>query len=161
MKMSTKKKTETKGSGKSLRELCDEALALERQKKLIEDAQKEVERELKLLAKGDKESRIATDGGGWSIQYGCTDGSFVRITKDGDTLRATLAGDADDISVVRELAGGAFTNLFGTQVVHPLVANFRDEAHRLVPASAEKLIAMVSKVGSMKVQYQVAKTPEA
>ena len=100
--MATKKKTND-GGGLSLLELCNEALVCEREIKLLKDRQSKLEKEIKIIAKGDKESRVPTDGGGYSLQYGCSDGSFVKVTKYGDTLRAALASDSDELSVAREL----------------------------------------------------------
>jgi len=160
MKMSKAKKT-NEGGGRGLLELCDAALECERKIKLLKDEQSKLEKEIKIIAKGDKESRVPTDGGGYSLQYGCSDGSFVKVTKYGDTLRAALASDSDELSVARELAGGAFDNLFKTVVAYSLVPDFRKEAERLAPDNAGRLIDTVSNVGKTTVTYQVAKKPEA
>lgn len=161
----TTKKNGTKGAAGDieampLMQLCDEALECERQIKLLRDRQAKLEKQLKAVAKGDKESRVPTDGGGFSLQYSCSDGSFVRITKHGDTLRSFLSDDADDLSVARDLAAGAFPNLFKTVVYYQLMPNFRAEAERLVPEHSSKLIDLVSVVGKTTVTYQAAKKVE-
>ena len=156
----TTKNGKKNGSGLSLLELCNEALDCERQIKLLKDRQSGLEKEIKAIAKSDKESRVPTDGGGYSLQYQCKDGSFVKVTKYGDTLRASLAAESDELDVAKALAGGAFSNLFKTVVSYALVPDFRKEAERLVPEHAGKLIDTVSKVGKTDVSYHVAKKLE-
>ncbi len=144
-----------------IRERCDRALELERQIKLLQAEQKAVEKDIRAFAKDDKEAKMPTEGGGWSKQYPCTDGSYVRVTKDGDTLRSEIADTFEDLPKVRKLAGGAFDYLFTTTTAYALVANFRAEAAKLVPNDSEKLIDLVSNCGKTKINYQVAKKPEA
>lgn len=138
---------------------CDRALDLERRKALIEEEQKQLEKDIKAYAKANPAGRVTTDGGGWSVQYPCTDGSFIRVTKAGDTLVGSIAADDEDLPKVRELAGGAFADLFVTQVSYGLADKFRDEATRLLPQTADRLIDLVSKVGKTDLGYQVAKKP--
>lgn len=144
----------------NIRELCDRALELERQIKLLADEQKEVEKAIRAYAKDDKAAKTPTVGGGWSIQYPCADGSFVRVIKDGDTLRSKIDEDDDDLPEIRKLAGGSFEYLFSSSVSYELVEAFRGKAEALAREDADKLIALVSKCGKTSVIYQVAKTPE-
>lgn len=144
-----------------IRERCDRALELERKIKLLADEQKEVEKDIRAYAKSDKAAKTPTEGGGWSIQYPCTDGSFVRVIKDGDTLRSKIEEDDDDLAEIRKLAAGSFDYLFTSRVAYALAESFRDKAEALAREDADKLIALVSKCGKTSVTYQVAKTPES
>lgn len=140
--------------------LCDKALEMEREIKNLQDEQKKIEKEIRAFAKDEKSLKVPTDGGGWSVQLHCTDGSFVRVIKDGDTLKSKIDADDEDLPKVRQISGGAFDYLFTTRIAYPLIADFRNEAAKLLP-EPEKLIELVTKCGKTSVTYQVAKTPEA
>lgn len=155
----TTKSTTKKAATMDIRAMVDQALELERRKKLIEAEQKDLEKQIRNFAKVDKDGKIPTDGGGWSVQYPCTDGSFVRVIKDGDTLVSKIAEDDEDLPAVRDAAGGAFGHLFTARIAYELKSDFRKEAAALAGEKADALIALVSKCGKTSVIYQVAKTP--
>lgn len=137
-----------------LRNLVAEAVSLDRQRAEIETRLAEIKNDLVTEARTREEEHTPTDGGGWSWVADGADGCIARVTQDGPKLKATLTTDKD-VTKAKELAGGAFPQLFEPKVGFKLAAGFRDAAERLLGTKvASRLVKAFTGPGSVKVSYE-------
>ena len=143
-----------------MRMLIAEACQTDREVARLKETLDGMKAQIRAEAESRKDEHVATEGGGWSWTMEGVDENVVRVTRPGDSLKATIddAGKATD--KIRKAAGGHFTRLFQQAPKWKLVPDFRDAAGVLLGKGAAKLIKLVSKASQVSVSFETKETPQ-
>lgn len=141
-----------------LQQLVTDAVALDREIRVKQDALKVLKAELiaEACARPDAE-RVATEGGGWSWTAPGADGCIARVTASGPKLRDTFDPTVPKTAKLLARFGSLHRVLkfFRKEVVFRPRAGFRDLVEQeFAPATADRLLAACASDTAPRVSFE-------
>lgn len=138
-----------------LKKLIDQAVELDRVIRENEAELKTLKEALKAEAETRPEEHTATDGGGWSWQFGGESGAIARVTQEGDKLKSSISTEKD-VAAAKDAAGPVmFRALFEPSISYKPVAKIRDIAAETMEKPAlKKLLKILTGKGRVLVAFE-------
>ncbi|MBI5770878.1 MAG: hypothetical protein HZA93_24080 [Verrucomicrobia bacterium] len=145
-----------------LRSTISRAVEIDRQIADLTAELKTLKEQIATEAETRPDEAVPTEGGGASITFEGDDGCIARVTQAGATLKSTLKPSDKKFARIKEAAGGDFTRLFETEVVHRPVADFRKFAAELLGTiKARTLVKLCETAGKITVSFETKDAEKA
>ena len=146
---------------KTLRELVDTAIVLERE---IEERQarlKDIKGVLVLEADENQDDQVKTDGGGRSWTLEGQTGCIARVTFPAPTMKDKISGAGKTIEKIMQIAGKRFAGLFEQVPAWKPKPDFRKLVDSQLDAvQARKLLKLCSTESAPRVSFETKEKQE-
>lgn len=139
--------------------LVDQAIALDRECRKIEEKLKGIEATIiEHALEIRKDEGESTDGGGWSVDVVGDSGEAAKVTQAGKSAKALAEEDAD-LATIRQILGASFKELYETKISYSLVKGWRDAIGvKLDTPTRRAFLKKGTKAGALKVAYATKKS---
>lgn len=138
-----------------LQKLVDQAVVLDRAIQEQTEALKEMKRQLVFESETRTEAHEPTEGGGWSLVLGGTNGCIARIIQPGPRLKSTIDAEKTAGAKIMEYVGKFKDSLFSPLLRYEPVMNFRARCEELLtPRVANAVIKACETQSSISVSFE-------